>query len=130
MSNCQTEYKDNAWIVAPGVGSGQISKFTVVTFWTLSEDQPSVRYTYNINSDVAVPHFQSKGGEVRTLTMKAVTGQGGPGGFTRCEGSIGEGKIYLTIQNDSGSPVIIKGAIEGGPKYGQSITGHGTWARS
>jgi hypothetical protein len=94
-------------------------------------DKGSYAATFNCNSDVTVPKFWSEGSDKapkpeRTLigTYTEWTTQGL--GFDSFEGTIGDGRIYLT----TGKGIVIKGAIKGGPDEGQTITGRGTWTQA
>lgn len=82
----------------------------------------------NINADVAVTSFYSKGSEKgdMTLIVKYRTTADDLTGFARFKGTIGAGRIAMNLDNG----VTITGKIIGGPTVSQGFVGTGTWTMS
>ncbi|GJJ14401.1 hypothetical protein Clacol_008665 [Clathrus columnatus] len=85
-------------------------------------------WTFNVNSDIALPKFWSFGADKSPIRRNLIVTYDNPlqfSGFDRFYGSIGDGKIY--VRTDKG--VTLKGPIAGGPIEGQTFTGAGTWLK-
>jgi hypothetical protein len=101
------------------------SKYTFHWFWKDLESGMEIPISYNINSDVSIPSFHSKGAPDRKeLTVTYIPEEGEPNGYNRFSGSIGNGRIYIKTKN-----LKIQGPIVGGPVEGQTFVGAGTWTR-
>ncbi|GJJ14407.1 hypothetical protein Clacol_008671 [Clathrus columnatus] len=111
-------YKALIKLDGSSAGAVYYSKFKVEVFVPDSETGVTMTYVYNINSDVSVSKFSSKGAP-KERALDATVGARGLAGFDRFSGAIGDGRIY--IRTDNG--VIIKGPITGGPEEGQSFVG-------
>ena len=107
-----------AFIKPQGAEGTVHSKFVLEGAWLDPETEISVRWTYNINSDVSVPAFNSPD----ALDKPPVYALSGTGwvrdsqftGYDSFSGTFGEGRIYIK----TGKGLVIKGPIVGGPDAG------------
>jgi len=107
-------------------GLSVASKYTVEGSWYNPNSGITTRSTFNINSDVTIPVFNTRGApKEKTLditwsdAMQFV-------GYDTFTGSIGDGRIYIV----TGKGIVCKGQIEGGPEDGATFVGAGTWLSS
>ncbi|GJJ08854.1 hypothetical protein Clacol_003074 [Clathrus columnatus] len=98
---------------------------------TLDNPETGIKeiWTFNVNSDVAVPRFWSVSADKKPperTVLGTYTDMSQFAGFDRFSGAIGDSKFYL--RTDRG--VVFKGDIVGDPTEGQSFTSAGTWFKS
>jgi hypothetical protein len=112
-------------LIITAVDDDIASKYTFKTTLVDNETGNAEPYTYNINADVSVRRFSSKGAPSdETLTVEYANREQFLG-HDRFSGSIGGGRIYIKTEKG----IKIKGEIEGGPIDGQTFVGSGTWTK-
>jgi len=105
------------------------SKYRLEGRWENRETGILEIWTLNVNTDIPIPRFNSKGANNSPPESNLTATYENNNqfiGFDRFSGSIGGGRFYL--RTDKG--VVVKGEIEGGPEEGQSFVGSGSWIKS
>ena len=120
-----------AFIKPQGAEGTVHSKFVLEGAWLDPETEISVRWTYNINSDVSVPAFNSPDAldkpPVYALSGTSWVRDSQFTGYDSFSGTFGEGRIYIKTRKG----LVIKGPIVGGPDAGgQCFVGYGTFANA
>jgi hypothetical protein len=106
------------------------SKYVIVAKYRAQPDEPFLTLALNVNSDVAVPRFKSRGAtndanSLASLVVEFDRTQDVTG-FTTFNGTIGAGQLQLFTTKR----VWVHGEIDGGPEKTQTFIGTGTWTMS
>jgi hypothetical protein len=115
---------------AQGSSAELVLQVCIKATYELSPDRPTLVVTLSVNSDVAVPKFQSNGAARDHLSSTSLQMESKKWecsiGFAEFVGELGVGRIRIVTDK----AVVISGAIEDGPIASERFVGTGTWPTS